>query len=1077
MNEFFQAIGETLLKDSKLCNNVIFKATVDNAYKSISESKTDIENLTILENALSSFHQLLPSDSLNTVIGAINQKLDDIKSSDINYIVKKHGSMFSIQEAVDTLKSDKDVASDPNLTAKLEEIAKAASNAIFQFNFIPALQATLKGAPQYNAVKEAIDSSAKYFNDNFARIQTINAVEYLKSAPMASLFKKQIDTLNSYIKEAKIVVDNMDADLTRIGHTNITTQLVQAIREHNKAYFLDKDFGTGNQNVVVSNYIGTCVNENDCTVLYAAPNYLIKTKKDLDFGKKVCEGLYVADAIAVMHKLPKAHNSTNLFNSVNFIQESHRLFTRSQNTTIEINNKNEFRINESIVKNIEDYRKVNYSINESSQTKDLLYAFVNNLSNVNVTPDIKIIRDIKTNNKVTVIREASEYVVQENNGTLIKLNAIKLIDYIKEHFNYDISDAFQIEVNNKKNKLAKIEEARAEKRELIVAMNEEKAKLDDAIKGGTDLLILEHIKKNMVMIDGIVETLNNEITLLNEEYNDVMTGNDGSSEEEGGQATSADDDSQTTDNANGAEVNECAEALIKEMQAEGALPMTLGDAERKAIEGLCGINLTKEQIIKALGYAYTGEPQKVQEGFMDTIKGAFDLDVALLGLKYISREQIEQKLKAIQEEIASDPNIASNPEKHQRLIAKSLIFAQALTDQPITVDLFTGIVDDVLKKSDATAIAEGLSPKDKEDYEAYLASGKASPIIKQSVAAREELKATAKEAAPVFKENRDMVDKLIAAQKELLEFLRTSIDKNNAEINKLGEKFRSGGLNESISEIGYDILDELTPEQLKQLEGDIAGLVQGGAEGGEIQGNAQEVLGAIKSKLGEDEGAQEGGEGGTQQAIIEGLSAKYNGVAEKFKSLNINEGQILGMVSKLKSDIIAKYGSINENMMDDQIIDNMNMVADSGIQAGVQGGSDEFRKHIEAAYKGEANKVGRTLDKLKEDGVNIGDENKVKDMLTMIFAMNDELDVEEASENIAKLLGQGAKHEAGETKAQEATEKKSENEPEHEEGDKDDFKFGKAQKEEAQPEVQKDENEGNGEDEDKAQAQEEPKKD
>ncbi len=834
MNQFLQSIGEAILKDSELSSNPIFVNHYTATANSLSDNQTDVQKLSILESSFSSFNKMINNDTLTTVIGAISQKIHDIKSNDINYVVERFGSAYSIREAVDNLKCDKDVASDEKLTNALEEIAKVASGSIFQFDYLPHFQQTLKAAPQYDAVKECLKTSEKYFNDNYAKMCVVKVSDYLKKSPSPSLYKDVTNVLDSYIKESKIVVDNLDIDLGKAGHTDTTRQLVQAIREHYKNYYNAKDFGTGNKYVVVSNYIGTCVNENENTALYIAPNFYVKTNKALDFGHKLSESLYVVDAVVAMSKLPTAYNAANLFGAVQFVTESNRLICQSPNTKLELNAKNEFRINENLVRNIEDYRKINSSINEASQVKDLLYAFVNNLNTVNSTPDIKIIKHTVSNKQVAVIREANEFIVQESNGAVIKMKPLKLVDYIKEQFSYDISDAFQIELNNKRNKLAKIDEARTEQKENIEALNAEIAKMNQFLKEGNDVLREEQVKESVAMMEAVVLKLQDELTLLNEEYNDVMTGDDEGGSEGG--AVSADDDTQTTGNAEGEEgtqMNECAEALIKEMQAEGSLPLQLSDDARKAIEGLCGLGMSKENIINAIGFGLSGkapekkEGEKIDEGFGETIKGALDFDVALLGLKYFTQEQIKEKLKATQEEIANDPNIAENPDKYNRLMAKTVIFAQALSpNKLITVDDLGQIIGGL------EAVTEGFLDNIKGAF-----GGIETP---EQVAKSKELLAKTDQS---IKQGRSLIndikanmaewDRVIKDNQAALELSMQAVNMNNELDSKMDtSKF---GLQESVTEIGHEIIDTLTPEQLKQLEGDIAAMVQGGAGSGEVR--------------------------------------------------------------------------------------------------------------------------------------------------------------------------------------------------------------------------------------------------
>lgn len=1024
---------DSAIKQDAALNNSVFEKHYNTAIATMQGTYgNDFDKLTVLESAFAEFNNLVNNKTLNECLCSIQQAKQSILESDINYIINQKASKFSVVESIGNLIKDEEIKSDTEITNQLTAIANAASSALRQVAFIPACQHLFANAPKYKALTEANQVMTDYLNKNFAEIVCIEARDFMCQSAYPSIFAKQISVLEDAIKEGKYVIEALDLAIEKVGHNDYTKNLITAIREHNKNYYnVGNDFGDGNANVAVDNYIGTFISESESNIhiVHIAPNFFIKAES-LNYGKKVCEGLYVADALTMQLNNPKAYNSATLFESIGFTKDGKSLKADNKNTYLELNECNEFSINGKVVKDMKDFYAINAMLKESAQTKDLLMAVVNNLPNVNATNDIKTIRNKNTGKYVTIIKENAGYLLQDMKGAIKMLSPLKLVDYIKEEFSYDISSAFTIELNNKKHKLAKIDEARKEKHEVVALLETAIQEMKDALTLNSQVEVKETVNEHIAEYEMALSQVKDEITILNEEFDSTMKNEDTESDE--GQATEmTTGDGDTSDGAmdnEGMNENVDANLVISKMIEEGKLPSDMTDDIKAAIVTFINMGVSEDKLLGGIKTMLTDkENEEAQEGKSvnenDGVTDAF-----MITLKNASQQQLEAKAK----EIANEIKIGDKDTDKSLLFIKLVLLGQAIDkSKPVTAE-------ELQKKylNDTEPITESTIFGDASTVQFGNPKSNLLNAMQQSAVARQQMKDAGNEAKVAYRDYKETLQQIIDKYAPIIDAIKELTSDTAKKITGIVNEG-----NDEFAEFGMDLIENMDKEQLKALKADLDSYISGG---GDVKG-AEMLLGKIESKIGSDidgETKTDGGESSTKQGLDSGLSSglmesysNFPKTIAKYKSLNFSDDTIAKNIDNLYVATCKKFNcSLCESYVDDIIADNLNSSPETSPISQDYNKYDSFKQFFtKEGGEGEGSKLEQVVAKLKEDGVTF-EEAKVMALLTSMFDAKSDLPVEEAAEIVSKLFGQGDKHEANETKEQEAKEKAEESEgvePEH----------------------------------------------
>jgi len=487
MREFINKIQMVIESNAELNNSKVLRAVLENI-----KFENNMQFLTDLKEGLTDVNQYMNNSDLSSIINSVDDKIEDEKKNDVDGYIDACCNEFDVNGLCDKVKAE--VQSEPELTTCLNDIQKDCQTSKRpSYLYLNSLSGLLDKYKDYDAVRNAQDEINNYVNDNQEKLCVLDTIKYADSMggycmnPSAVSTLKQSVVDNEYNPEVLAIRLGESVNNASIINMLSTLRGIRASKGINTF-----DLGQSNGETKVYNYVGPVLREGKNVTFYVDNTFIkITPEKQSGVARVISEGkvnVYEISDLDVFDKNSKFYGAVKAFESLGFHLTNNGVTTKLSHSTVDFKlNENQcldFFINGKKVTNVDEAKKNESLVVESTTAKSCLYTILENVSNIYNMPFVKFMINEKRGASSMIFNIGNEYFVydyvSESKTDVYKMNAYKLYEFCLNKFGFDVSNVFEMSIKDVRKDIAKIEEQKAEINKKIEEYKEAYNKLNEA---------------------------------------------------------------------------------------------------------------------------------------------------------------------------------------------------------------------------------------------------------------------------------------------------------------------------------------------------------------------------------------------------------------------------------------------------------------------------------------------------------------------------------------------------------------------------------------------------------------------
>lgn len=472
MNGLIQELVNELNTNESLKDNITTKMVVTSINNSILLGVSPAE---VFETALSNLTQLSEATS-NDGLKEVVTKFKSIAQTPAKKL-KDMSTEAGLATKISALKESA-LAKDPVFRHTLATLQEGVSVQP-EFRMISHFISGLSKYSYEPAVSEAVANVTAYLNENRARLEIMNAVYEMRSTS-SFIYKDACSALDESLLENVFTSDSLKMKLRGKVNMPIVNRLINTLSMVEAKAEGNFNIGIGNGDAQVNAVILPFITVSEAEVLTVIDNSFVKLS-DANAPVQVL-------AETVVTEYPEFAELYEALQALGFAAKGNTYSAKLKNMTVA------FELSEGTLqftvngKAIEDPTTANVSdvfLMESVSTRNYLTVVFKNLDNFAHLDFAKRIVNERIGNDAYVISvENTMYVFEKLAQTRIikKMEGTEFHSYVMENFNYDVTELYSIQLDEKEQSLRNIESEKSTIEKNISKLEVSIAQIDETLK-------------------------------------------------------------------------------------------------------------------------------------------------------------------------------------------------------------------------------------------------------------------------------------------------------------------------------------------------------------------------------------------------------------------------------------------------------------------------------------------------------------------------------------------------------------------------------------------------------------------
>ena len=429
----------------------------------------------ILENSLITLSELATAtlnENLKEVVAKF-RKLGEKPTQRLQNMAKEAGISLKIK----ALKESK-IYRDPTFKYTVSLIEQKLA-ALPEFRVIATVLESLGKYSYDKVVMSTLADITDYVNENRAKLEVINAIFEMRQTG-AVLYRESIIELENCLLENIFSADVIKMKLRGKPSMPTVTRLINTlimVEAKDQGKF---NIGVGNGDAKVKSIIAPFYKISESAAIVYVDNKFIKLQEDQDPSQVTA---------AEVAESPDFFEGCEAFAALNFQEKETEIVSngRGLKVSFAINESGNLylKINGSIV---EDLSKVELSeifLMEQIETRSKLTTLFRGLDMiVNLEFAKKLVNERLNADSIVFTMGETLYVFEKyaNNRIIKKMEGLAFHNYVMENFNYDVSELYAIELEEREKNLRKIDEEKKLVEKDLSKLENSITQLEEALK-------------------------------------------------------------------------------------------------------------------------------------------------------------------------------------------------------------------------------------------------------------------------------------------------------------------------------------------------------------------------------------------------------------------------------------------------------------------------------------------------------------------------------------------------------------------------------------------------------------------
>lgn len=429
----------------------------------------------ILENSLITLSELATAtlnENLKEVVAKF-RKLGEKPTQRLQNMAKEAGISLKIK----ALKESK-IYRDPTFKYTVSLIEQKLA-ALPEFRVIATVLESLGKYSYDKVVMSTLADITDYVNENRAKLEVINAIFEMRQTG-AVLYRESIIELENCLLENIFSADVIKMKLRGKPSMPTVTRLINTlimVEAKDQGKF---NIGVGNGDAKVKSIIAPFYKISESAAIVYVDNKFIKLQEDQDPSQVTA---------AEVAEYPDFFEVCEAFAALNFQEKETEIVSngRGLKVSFAINESGNLylKINGSIV---EDLSKVELSeifLMEQIETRSKLTTLFRGLDMiVNLEFAKKLVNERLNADSIVFTMGETLYVFEKyaNNRIIKKMEGLAFHNYVMENFNYDVSELYAIELEEREKNLRKIDEEKKLVEKDLSKLENSITQLEEALK-------------------------------------------------------------------------------------------------------------------------------------------------------------------------------------------------------------------------------------------------------------------------------------------------------------------------------------------------------------------------------------------------------------------------------------------------------------------------------------------------------------------------------------------------------------------------------------------------------------------
>jgi len=472
MNSLIQELTLELKSNPNVKDSVAVKVVLESINNS---TLLGVPSEEILENSLVTLSELAIAtlnENLKEVVAKF-RKLGEKPTQRLQNMAKEAGLSLKVK----ALKESK-LYKDPTFKYTISLIEQKLA-ALPEFRVIGTVLESL-GKYSYNKnVMSTLTELTEYVNENRAKLEVINAIFEMRQTG-AVLYRESIIELENCLLENTFSADVIKMKLRGKPSMPTVTRLINTLSMVEAKDQGKFNIGVGNGDAKVKSIIAPFYKISESAAIVYVDNKFIKLQEDQDPSQ------VTAEEVA---EYPDFFEVCEAFAALNFQEKETEIVSngRGLKVSFAINESGNLylKINGSIV---EDLSKVELSeifLMEQIETRSKLTTLFRGLDMiVNLEFAKKLVNERLNADSIVFTMGETLYVFEKyaNNRIIKKMEGLAFHNYVMENFNYDVSELYAIELEEREKNLRKIDEEKKLVEKDLAKLENSITQLEEALK-------------------------------------------------------------------------------------------------------------------------------------------------------------------------------------------------------------------------------------------------------------------------------------------------------------------------------------------------------------------------------------------------------------------------------------------------------------------------------------------------------------------------------------------------------------------------------------------------------------------
>jgi hypothetical protein len=501
MNSLIQELTSELKSNPAVSNSIAVRMVLESINNSV---LLGVPSDQVLESALTNLNEMAVAtmnENLKEVVAKF-MKMAEKPTKRLHDMAKEAGLSMKIKALKESA-----LYKDPTFKYSISVLEQKLA-ILPEFRVIGALIESLSGFAYDSLVESTIADLSDYINNNRAKLEVINSIYEMRQTG-AVLYREAISELENCLLEESYSADTIKMKLRGKSSLPILTRLVNTLSMVESKESGKFSIGIGNGDAKVKSVIAPFYKVSESEAIVFVDNRFIKLSDHSEPTQVEEEELTV---------YPEFTEICETFAALNFKERETEIYTKGRNLEVAFSVNEDatlsLKINGSVVEDLTKVQLTELFLLEQNSTRASLTKLFNNLDMiVNLEFAKKLVNERLDSDSIVFTVGETLYVFEKyaHSRIIKKMEGLEFHNYVMEKFNYDVSELYAIELEEREAFVRQIEEAKKTIERDLSKLEETIAQLDEALN---DLDVSEEYQTQLadlkVSIEKNVNSLKNQ---------------------------------------------------------------------------------------------------------------------------------------------------------------------------------------------------------------------------------------------------------------------------------------------------------------------------------------------------------------------------------------------------------------------------------------------------------------------------------------------------------------------------------------------------------------------------------------